>query len=176
MVERQIVGVFHTVKSRNSREDNPEIDTPFWQEAYSIAGIGVRTANDPAAMIKSVQSAVNALDPQAAFALTRTMDQVHDQVLANDRFSMILFGSFAGVGLALAAVGIYGMMAFSVNQRSHEMAVRMALGATQNRVVTLVVREGAVLACVGLGLGLIGAHFAGRAMQSVLYQRLTSQL
>jgi putative ABC transport system permease protein len=169
VVERQIVGVFHTVKSRNSREDNPEIDTPFWQEAYSIAGIGVRTANDPAAMIKSVQLAVNALDPQAAFALTRTMDQVHDQVLANDRFSMILFGSFAGVGLVLAAVGIYGMMAFSVTQRSHEMAVRMALGATQNRVVILVVREGTVLACVGLGLGLIGAHFAGRAMQSVLF-------
>jgi putative ABC transport system permease protein len=169
MDEWQIVGVFHTVKSRNSREDNPEIDTPFWQEAYSIAGIGVRTANDPAAMIKSVQSAVNAIDPQAAFALTRTMDQVHDQVLANDRFSMILFSSFAVVGLLLAAVGIYGVMAFSVTQRSHEMAVRMALGATQDRVVALVVREGAVLTCAGLGLGLIGAYFAGRAMQSVLF-------
>jgi putative ABC transport system permease protein len=169
VVEWRIVGVFHTVKSRNSREDNPEIDTPFWQQAYSIAGIGVRTANDPAAMIKSVQSAVNALDPQAAFALTRTMDQVHDQVLANDRFSMILFGSFAVVGLLLATVGIYGVMAFSVTQRSHEMAVRMALGATQNRLVTLVVREGAVLACAGLGLGLIGAYFAGLAMRSVLF-------
>lgn len=169
LVERQIVGVFHTVKSRNSREDNPEIDTPFWQEAYSIAGIGVRTANDPAAMIKSVQSAVSALDPQAAFALTRTMEQVHDQVLANDRLSVILFGSFAAVGLLLATVGIYGVMAFSVTQRSHEMAVRMALGATHNRVVVLVVREGAVLACVGLSLGLIGGYIAGRAMQSVLF-------
>jgi putative ABC transport system permease protein len=169
VVERQIVGVFHTVKSRNSREDNPEIDTPFWQEAYSIAGIGVLTANDPAAMIKSVQSAVNALDPQAAFALTRTMDQVHDQVLANDRFSVVLFGSFAVVGLLLATVGIYGVMAFSVTQRSHEMAVRMALGATQTRVLILVIREGAVLACAGFGLGLVGAYFAGRAMQSVLF-------
>lgn len=168
-VEWQIVGVFHTVKSRNSRENNPEIDFPFWQEAYSIAGIGVRTANNPAAMIKSVQLAVNALDPQAGFALTRTMDQVHDQVLANDRFSMILFGSFAGVGLLLATVGIYGVMAFSVTQRSREMAVRLALGATQKHLVTLVVREGAVLACAGLGLGLAGAYVAGVAMQSVLF-------
>jgi putative ABC transport system permease protein len=169
MIERQIVGVFHTVKSRNSREDNPEIDTPFWQEAYSIAGIGVRTATDPAAMIRTVQSAVNAIDSQAGFALTRTMDQVHDQVLANDRFSVILFVSFAVLGLLLAAVGIYGVMAFSVTQRSREMAVRMALGATQNRVITLVVGEGTVLVCAGLGLGLIGAFLAGRAMQSVLF-------
>jgi predicted permease len=168
-VEWRIVGVFHTVKSRNSREDNPEIDFPFWQEAYSIAGIGVRTGNDPGAMIKTVQSAVNAFDPQAAFALTRTMDQVHDQVLANDRFSVILFGSFAAVGLLLATVGIYGVMAFSVTQRSHEMAVRMALGATQHRLITLVVREGAVLACAGSGLGLIAAYFAGLAMRGVLF-------
>ena len=169
VVEWQIVGVFHTVKSRNSREDNPEIDTPFWQEAYPISGIGVRTAQDPAAMVKSVQAAVNTLDPQAAFALTRTMDQVHDQVLGNDRFALMLFGGFAVVGLLLAAVGIYGVMAFSVTQRSREMALRMALGATRNRVVTLVMKEGVALACAGLGFGLIGAYFAGRAMQSILF-------
>jgi putative ABC transport system permease protein len=163
------VGVFHTVKSRSSREDNPEIDTPFWQEAYPISGIGVRTALDPAKMLKSIQAAVNTLDPQAAFALTRTMDQVHDQVLANDRLAVILFASFAAVGLLLAAVGIYGVMAFSVTQRSHEMALRMALGATRNRVVALVMKEGLALACAGLGLGWIGAYFVGRAMQSVLF-------
>jgi putative ABC transport system permease protein len=120
-------------------------------------------------MVKSVQAAVNALDPQAAFALTRTMDQVHDQVLANDRFTVILFASFAVVVLLLAAVGIYGVMAFSVTQRSREMALRMALGATRNRVVALVMKEGLVLACAGLGFGLIGAYFVGRAMQSVLF-------
>jgi putative ABC transport system permease protein len=169
VTEWQIVGVFHDVKSRNSREDNPEIDTPFWQEAYPIAGIGVRTAGDPAAMIKSIQAAVNALDPQAAFALTRTMDQVHDQVLGNDRFALILFASFATVGLVLATVGIYGVMAFSAAQRSREMALRMALGATRNRVLALVMKEGFALACTGLGFGLIGAYFVGRAMQSVLF-------
>jgi putative ABC transport system permease protein len=168
-VEWQIVGVFHNVKSRNSREDNPEIDTPFWQEAYSISGVAVRTAQDPSTMVRTIQNAVNGLDSQAAFALTRTMDQVHGQVLGNDRFAVILFGSFALVGLLLAAVGVYGVMAFSVTQRSREMALRMALGATRRRVVGLVVREGAALACAGLGLGLVGAYFAGRAMQSVLF-------
>jgi putative ABC transport system permease protein len=168
-IEWQIVGVFHTVKSRNSREDNPEIDTSFWQEAYEIAGIGVRAAQDPSAMVKSIQAAVNALDPTAAFALTRTMDQVHDQVLADDRFALILFASFAVVGLLLAGVGIYGVMAFSVTQRSREMALRQALGATRNRVLALVMKEGVTLACAGLSFGLIGAYLVGRAMQSILF-------
>jgi putative ABC transport system permease protein len=168
-VEWLIVGVFHTVKNRGAREDNPEIDVPFWQMASPVAAIGVLTAEDPAAMLKSIAGAVNAADPQAALALTRTMEQVHDQVLANDRFTLILFASFAVVGLLLAAVGIQGVTAFSVAQRSHEIAVRMALGATRNRVVALVVREGLVLACVGLGLGLAGAYFVGHAMQSILF-------
>jgi len=168
-IEWQIVGVFHTVKSRGSREDNPEIDTPFWQEAYSVSGIGVRTAQDPAIMFKSVAAAVSAVDSQAAFLKPRTMEQVHDEVLGNDRFTAILFASFAVVGLALATVGIYGVMAFSVARRSREMALRMALGATRNRVLALVMKEGVTLACAGLGFGLIGAYFVGRAMQSVLY-------
>jgi putative ABC transport system permease protein len=168
-IEWQIVGVFHTVKSRGSREDNPEIDTPFWQEAPPIAGIGVRTAEDPATMVKSIAAAVNAVDSQAALYKPRTMEQMHDEVLANDRFTAILFASFAGVALLLATVGIYGAMAFSVTQRSREIALRVALGAARNQVVTLVVKEGVMLAGAGLGLGLIGAYFVGRAMQGILF-------
>ena len=165
----QIVGVFHTVKSRGSREDVPEIDTPFWQEASPIAGIGVRTAEDPAAMIGSVAAAVNAVDSEAALYEPRTMEQVHDEVLANDRFTLILFASFAAVALLLAAVGIHGVTAFSAAQRSHEIALRMALGATRGGVVALILKEGLALACAGLGLGLIGAYFVGRAMRSILF-------
>jgi putative ABC transport system permease protein len=168
-IQWQIVGVFHTVKSRGSREDTPEIDVPFWQEAFPLSGVGVRTAEDPATMIKSIAAAVNGTDPQAALALTRTMEQVHDEDLANDRLTLILFASFAIVGLLLAAVGIHGVTGFSVAQRSHDIAVRMAIGATRNRVIALVVREGLTLACIGLGLGLFGAYFVGRAMQRVLF-------
>jgi putative ABC transport system permease protein len=168
-VEWQIVGVFHTVKSRGAREDFPQIAVPFWQMGADVAGIGVSTGPDPAAMIKSISAAVSAVDPQAALALTRTMDQVHDEALANDRFTLVLFSIFAILALSLTAVGIYGVISFAAGQRSREIALRMALGGTRNRIVASVVQEGLVLACVGLGLGLIGACFVGRAMQSVLF-------
>ena len=120
-------------------------------------------------MVKSIAAAVNAVDSEAALYEPRTMEQVHDEVLANDRFTLILFASFAAVALLLAAVGIHGVTAFSAAQRSHEIALRMALGATRNGVVALVLKEGLALACAGLGLGLIGAYFVGRAMQSILF-------
>jgi putative ABC transport system permease protein len=168
-VEWQIVGVYHNVKSRGFREDNPEILIPFWQIPWPSAGIAVRTAEDPGSMTRSIAAAVHSIDPDIALADPLTLDQVRDQILANDRFTVLLFASFAIVALLLAAVGIYGVMAFSVAQRSHEIALRMALGATRNRVVGLVVREGVVLACIGLGAGLVGAYFIGRAMRSMLY-------
>jgi putative ABC transport system permease protein len=168
-VEWQIVGVFHNVRSGGFREDNPEVFVPFWQAPWPSAGIGVRTASDPAAIVKSVAAAVHAIDPEVAFADPRTMEQVRNDVLASDRFTMILFASFAAIALLLSALGIYGVMAFSIAQRSQEIALRMALGATRGRVLALVLREGAALAGVGLGLGLIGAYFVGRTMQSALF-------
>jgi putative ABC transport system permease protein len=167
--EWQIVGVFHTVKGFGFWDENPNILIPFWQIPWPNAGIGVRTKEDPASMLKSVAAAVHSVDPQIALGEPRTMDQVRDEVLANDRFTVILFASFAAVALLLATLGIYGVMAFSVAQRSHEIALRMALGATRNRVVAMVIREGVTLAFVGLGLGLIGAYFVGRTMRSMLF-------
>src|SRR5262249_53113787 len=96
-------------------------------------------------------------------------EQVRSDTMSDERFTLILFAVFAAVALFLAALGIYGVMAFSVAQRSHEIALRMALGATRGRVITMVVQEGVVLAVVGLALGLIGAYFVGRAMQSMLF-------
>ena len=108
---------------------------------------------------------IHAVDPQIALAEPKTLDQIRDESLANERFTLLLFATFAVVALFLATLGIYGVVAFSVAQRSHEIAIRMALGATRNRVVALVLREGSVLAAIGLGL-VIGAYFVGRAMQS----------
>jgi putative ABC transport system permease protein len=168
-VEWQIVGVFHDVRGGGLRQTRAEMLIPFWQIPWPNAGIGVRTANDPATMTRSIAAAVHSVDPDIALDQPRSMEEVRDLVLSNDRFTLILFVSFALVALLLAALGVYGVMSFSVAQRSHEIALRMALGADRNRVVALVVREGLALACVGLGLGLIGAYFVGRGMQSTLY-------
>ena len=164
----QIVGIFHNVRD-NLRKDNPQILIPFWQIPWPGATFGVRTIENPGAMMKSIAAAVHQIDPQIALATPRTMDQVRNDVLADDRFTLILFVSFGAIALLLATMGIYSVMSFSVSQRSHEIALRMALGATRVRVVALVVREAVALAAAGLGLGLAGAYFLGRAMQSTLF-------
>ncbi len=168
-VEWQVVGVYHDVHAADRHDHLEEMLVPFWQIPWPQATIGVRTAENPASMQTSIAAAVHAVDPQIALAEPKTLDQIREESLADERFTLILFGSFAVVALFLATLGIYGVVAFSVAQRSHEIALRMALGATRNRVLALVVREGTVLAAIGLGLGLIGAYFVGRAMQSMLF-------
>ncbi len=170
-LEWQIVGEFRDVRAPEILKDSdyPEIDVPFYQSPWPQAAMAVRTNGDPAAIQKSVAAAIRAIDPTLPLAQPRTMDQVMDEHLAGDRFSAVLYLSFAGVALLLAAVGIYGVMAFAVAQRTHEIGLRMALGAGRARVLTLVLREGMTLAATGLAVGLAGAWFVGRAMKSVLY-------
>jgi putative ABC transport system permease protein len=167
--EWQIIGVYHNVHSRDRPDGSPEMLIPFWQIPWPTANIGVRTSTDPAAMLKSITAAVHRVDPEIAIAEARTMDEIHDRVLSNDRFTLILFVSFAVVALLLAALGVYGVMSFSIAQRSHEIALRMALGSTRGGVVGLIVREGLALAAIGLAIGSVGAYFVGRGMQTTLY-------
>jgi putative ABC transport system permease protein len=165
----QIVGIYHNVHTADQREENPQMLIPFWQTPWPQAGFGVRTAEDPSTMIRSISAAVHAVDSGIALADPKTMNEVVDQSMADQRFTLVLFTSFAVVALILAAIGIYGVMSFSVAQRSHEIALRMALGASRNRVVALVVGDGIILAAIGLALGLVGAYFVGRAMKSLLF-------
>ncbi|WP_263374186.1 ABC transporter permease [Granulicella aggregans] len=165
----QIVGVYHNIRRGDLREDNPEMRVPFWQIPWPGAGIAVKTANDPATMTKSIADAVHSVDPEIALAEPRSMEEVRDRLMSDDRFTLTLFVCFSVVALLLAGLGVYGVMSFSVAQRKHEIALRMALGADRTRVVGLIVREGLVLAGIGLGLGLIGAVFVDRSMQSTLY-------
>jgi putative ABC transport system permease protein len=121
-------------------------------------------------MANSISSVVRTLDSNLALDRVRTMDQIVDESLAGDRFATVLFATFAVVALILAAVGIYGVMSFAVAQRTHEIGLRIALGASPRHVLRLVVGEGTLLALIGLTLGLGGAYFVGRAMKSVLYE------
>ena len=168
--EWQIVGVSRNTHNGGIRSDGfPEIDVPFSQSPWPQASMAVRTTGDPAEMSKSIANAVHSVDPDLAMAGVKTMDQIFSESLVGDRFVTSLYVSFASVALLLAAVGIYGVMAFAVAQRTHEIGLRMALGATQDHVLRLILREGIVLAAIGLGLGLVGACFVGRAMRGLLY-------
>jgi putative ABC transport system permease protein len=168
-VDWQIVGVFHDVRSFGLRQEQPEIDVPFAQSLLPSVTIGVRTAEDPAAMSKTVAAAVHSVDPDVALANLKPMDEVKEKLLVGDRFTLLLYGSFALLALVLAAVGIYGLMAFTVSQRTQEIGLRIALGASRNNVTGLIVGEGSILALIGLGLGIGGAVLVGRTMQSTLY-------
>ncbi len=169
-VELQIVGVFHNVRNgQGFRRDLPEIYVPFWQSPRPRAAVAVRTADDSSAVTKSIAAAVNSIDPDLPLAGVRTMDEQVGEVLAFDRFGMVLYSSFAALALLLAAVGIYGVMAFAVAQRTHEFGLRMALGAEGGRILRLVLKEGGTLALIGLVFGLGGAYLVGRLMETTLY-------
>jgi putative ABC transport system permease protein len=170
-IEWQIVGVYHDIHNGGVRGDGfPEIDVPFWQCPWPQAGLAVRTFGDPASMTKSIAAVVRTVDPDLPLDQVKTMDQLVHESLASDRFSTVLFGSFAGVALLLAAIGIYGVMSFAVAQRTHEIGLRMALGAGPQQVLRLVLREGMLLAFAGLVVGLAGTYFVGRLMKTILYQ------
>ncbi len=168
-IELQIVGVFHNVRGAGFREDYSEIVVPFWQSPWPQTSMVVRTDGDPKSVIKSIAAAVGSVDPDLPLAGVRTVDEIVSESLAIDRFSVVLFSSFGVLGLLLAGVGIYGVMNFTVAQRTQEFGVRMALGAQRSRVVSLVLKEGTILAVVGALIGLGGAYLVGRAMQSTLY-------
>ena len=165
----EIVGVFHDVRGGSFERQREEIDIPFYQIPWVNAGFGVRTAVEPETMKNTIAAAVHTIDPNVALSDVKTLDQIRDEALSGDRFDLILYVGFALIALTLSGVGIYGVIAFSVGQREHEIGIRMALGASRGRVVRMILGEGAVLAGLGLVLGLIGAFFVGRAMQSTLY-------
>jgi putative ABC transport system permease protein len=161
--------VYHNLRGAGDREDYPEINIPFAQAPFHQASMAIKTSHDPKLLVNSIAAAVNSVDPDLPLAGVRTLDEIVSESLAIDRFSVVLFAAFGALGLMLAAVGIYGVMAFGVVQRTHEFGIRMALGAQRSNVINQVLREGTILAVCGTVIGLGGAYLVGRAMQSTLY-------
>jgi putative ABC transport system permease protein len=170
-IDLQIVGVFRDVHNAGVRNDGfPEIDVPFWQSPWPDASIEVRSQGDPASITGSVAAVVQSVDPDLGLNQVRTMDQVVEESLGGDRFATVFLATFAAMALLLSGIGIYGVMSFTVAQRTHEIGLRMALGATPTQVFRLVLQEGVSLGIVGLFIGLFGTYFVGRVMKSILYQ------
>jgi putative ABC transport system permease protein len=131
--------------------------------------MAVRASVEPATLSKSISDIVLSMNPNLPLADVKTMDQILDESMAGDRFGAFLFGGFAGMALLLAALGIYGVMSFAVAQRTHEIGLRMALGAGRAGVLALILKEGMILSAVGLVVGLAGAYGVGRTMHSMFY-------
>lgn len=170
-IEWQIIGLFHDTRGGDGLRgnDSPIMYVPFWQNPWPRVSIAVRTSGDPEQLTSSLSAVVRSVDPDIPLAGVKTMDQIVSETLSFDRFGMVLYGSFAGLALLLASIGIYGVMAFAVAQRKQEFGIRLALGAAGGQILSLVLREGLLLAVLGLGLGLGGAYLVGRALQSSLY-------
>jgi putative ABC transport system permease protein len=148
----------------------PEFLGPYWQEARRGMTLVVRTRTSPAALVPAVRRIVARLDPDLAISSIQTMEEVRARSLARDRFLTVLMLSFAGVGLVLGLVGVYGVVAQLARRRMREMGIRIALGARAGQVQWLVVRHGLVVTAAGIVAGVSVALAATRALRTLLFQ------
>jgi putative ABC transport system permease protein len=170
-VVREIVGVVTQLKERpQDLEDQPHIYVPIAQNTWWSASLLVEASNEPTtALTRAVRDAVARVNSDRPLTPVRTLDDIKDQATAAPRFRAVLVGSFAALALALAMVGVFGVLAYSVQRRTREFGVRVALGARAADVVLLVVGETARLAVTGAAIGLIGAALLGRLVSSFLF-------
>jgi putative ABC transport system permease protein len=167
---RTIVGVVDDVRYGTlDAPAEPAVYVPEQQMTYPALQVVMRTTSDPMALLPVVTREVKAIDPALAVATPRTMEAVFHDSLASRRFGMTLIAIFAASALVLAMVGLYGVIALGVSDRRREIGVRMALGAAPAHVLRLVLREGALLAGIGLVAGVAGALAASRVVAAMLY-------
>ena len=162
-----VIGVVRDIKRMG-------LDAPFGIEAYlptpsSSMQLVVRTEGDPLALASAIRQEVWALDKNLPVKNIRTMDEMMEGLVATRRFNMLLLAGLAAAALLLASIGIYGLISYSVAQRTHEIGIRMALGAQARDVLGLVIWQGLSLAFAGVGIGLIASLFLTRLVSSMLF-------
>lgn len=168
---REIVGVVGDTKASLDADAGPQMYAPYAQDAnWGSLTLAVRTTtNDPSSLAPAVRSEIRALDKTLPVYNVKTMNDVLEASVADRRSSMLVFSTFAIVALLLSMIGIYGVTAYYVTQRTHEIGIRMALGAQLRDVLTLVLKRGVILALVGIIVGLAGALTLTRLMSSLLF-------
>jgi putative ABC transport system permease protein len=174
---RTIVGVVGDVKQYGpDKPTTMALYLPLPQYPVSFMTLVVRTQGDPAAMAGAVKQVVQSLDPDQVPTDVMTMEQVMADSIQTRRFSMILLGAFAALSLTLAAIGIYGVMSYAVAQRTHELGIRMALGARTSNVLALIFRSALSLTLTGVVIGSIGVFTVTRLMKSLLFDTAPTDL
>ena len=169
-VMREIIGVVGDVRNQNlSTEAKPAYYLPQAQVPFNQMTIVVKTTNDPRSLITAVQNEVKSMDPDLPVFSIKTLDEYLAASVAAPRFNTTLLSLFAAVALVLTIVGLYGVMSYSVAQRTNEIGIRLALGAQTRDVLSLVVGQGLKLVVVGLAIGLLGAFALMRLMASLLF-------
>jgi putative ABC transport system permease protein len=168
---REIVAVVGNVKHRELKnEDSPEMYLPQTQIPFNIMSLVIRTSvSNPAALTSALRAELARADAGIPLTTIRIFDEYISRSLARPRFNALLLSIFAGTALVLTAIGIYGVMAYSVAQRTNEIGIRIALGAARSNIFRLVVGQAMTLVSISLGLGLIGAFAASRLLSSMLF-------
>jgi putative ABC transport system permease protein len=166
----EIVGVVADVRSLElNTEPTPEIYTSYLQDPFANMSYVVRSQAETASLLPSVREAVRQVDKAQPVAEVREMEQIVSEAAAQPRFNSLLLGIFASMALLLAAAGIYGVMSYAVTQRTHEIGVRVALGAQTRDVLRLIVGQCLRLTFMGLALGIVCAFAMTRIMATLLY-------
>jgi putative ABC transport system permease protein len=167
-----VVGVVADVRMGGPEADPwPDVYVPVAQGVGTVAGtLLIRTALPTEQMLPAVRAAIQDVDPAQRAADVRTMESYLDRMLAPRRFNMLVVGAFGVLGVLIAAIGLYGVMAYVVTQRTHEIGIRMALGATRLRVIGMVLSRAALLALAGLVIGAAGVWYFARLVQSFLFE------
>jgi putative ABC transport system permease protein len=169
---REIVGVVADVKSfRISGEAVPEVYAPETPADFiGEMTVVVRTANDPNALVPAVRALVSSMDKELPLRDVKTLDDYVSASISEPRFETTLLGIFAGLALTLTAIGLYGLVSYSVARRNREIGIRIALGASRESILGMVVREGSRLVAMGAGVGLVASLLASRLMRGMLYE------
>jgi putative ABC transport system permease protein len=147
----------------------PHVYFPLLQNPGVTAAIYLRTGTDPGMLGDAIRGEVQSVDPGIPVFAVRTLNDVVAKSLADRRFALTILAIFAGIALLLASIGIYGVMAYTFSQRTHEIGVRVALGAQRSDILRMALGEGMLLVAIGLGVGLIGAAIVTRFLRSMLY-------
>jgi putative ABC transport system permease protein len=167
---REIVGIVGDVKQNGlTKETRPHVYEPFAQAPNQFMTLVVRYTSDPASLVPAIRGKVLAIDSELPLQRVTGLDRVISNSIRQQRFTSLVLAVFAGVALLLATAGLYGVISYSVAQRTHELGIRVALGAQVKDVMQLVLRQGLTFVLVGEGIGIVGAFALTRLLGGLLF-------